>query len=394
MNFVDKYAMNICMVSDLFDTPYGGGPVVIKRFMEKLMERGHNITIITSKYKNKETLEKRENLGIYRFPSIVLPKTQGEYAFSFPNPKRIREIYEREKIDVIHCHFPSLLALACVLEARKMSVPSVATNHLLSETFFSNFFLHTRKSKALFYKTLNSFYNHMDIVICPSLYGVKTLKKYGLNTKAIVLSNGINLSSFNPNLNYKQFLKEFKLDEDTEKILYVGRLMKEKGLDVLLEAYSIVNSKISDTELIVVGKGYLQKDLEELAVKLGLENVIFTGFISDTLLKQAYASSDIFVLSSYAEIQPLVLLEALAMGLPAIGTNVGGIPEMIINGWNGYIVNPGDCEGLAEGIIKILTDKRLKERFSDNSLKMAKSHDIERSTDKLERLYNKLIPRD
>jgi len=390
---INKF-MNICMVSDLFDSPYGGGPIVIKRFVEKLREREYNITIITSKYKNKGAVERKENLVIYRFPSITLPKTQGEYTFSFPSHKRIREIYKKERIDVIHCHVPSLLALACVLEARKIDIPSVATNHLLSETFFFNLFLNNRELNGLFYKSLNFFYNRVDTVICPSLYGARTLKNHGLNTRTIVLSNGIDLSNFNPSLDSKQFLKEFRLDENTKKILYVGRLMKEKGLDVLLKAYSLVDSRIPDTKLIIVGKGYLQKDLEKLAEKLGLGSVIFTGFISDTLLKQAYASSDIFVLPSYAEIQPLVLLEALAMGLPAIGTSIGGIPEMIINEWNGYIVNPGDCGGLAEKITKVLTDEELKERFSENSLKMAKNHDIERSSDKLERLYNNLVSRD
>jgi glycosyltransferase involved in cell wall biosynthesis len=167
--------------------------------------------------------------------------------------------------------------------------------------------------------------------------------------------------------------------------------MEEKGLDVLLRAYSIVEAKMPDTNLIIVGKGYLRASLEDQASKLGLENVIFTGFVSDSLLKQAYASSDLFVLPSYAEIQPLVLLEALAMGLPAIGTNVGGVPEMIIEGQNGYVLEPGDHEGLAERTIRILNDDKLREEFSRNSLRMARSHDIDKSADKLERLYSKLV---
>ena len=88
------------------------------------------------------------------------------------------------------------------------------------------------------------------------------------------------------------------MKKENKKILYVGRLMEEKGLDVLLNAYSIVNAKMPNTNLIIVGKGHLRANLEDQASKLGLENVIFTGFISDSLLKQAYASSDLFVVSS------------------------------------------------------------------------------------------------
>jgi 1,2-diacylglycerol 3-alpha-glucosyltransferase len=383
--------MNICVVSDLFDSSYGGVPVVVGRFIRSFMERGHNVTIVTSKCKSREAVEKRENLTVYRFPSVALPKSEGEYALSFPSFHKIRQIFEREQIDVLHCHVPSLLSLACVLEARKMGVPSIATNHLLSETFSRNLFFDSTKFNNFFYKLINSFYNLVDIVLCPSIYGLKTLRNFGLNAKALVLSNGIELSKFSPNLNHEQFDREFGLKEENKKILYVGRLMEEKGLNVLLNAYSIVNAKIPNTNLIIVGKGHLRRDLEDSVSTLGLKNVVFTGFVSDSLLRQAYASSDLFALPSYAEIQPLVLLEALAMGLPAVGTEVGGVPEMIVDGWNGYVLKPGDHEGLAERITRILNNDTLRREFSHNSLKMARRHDIERSADKLERLYGKLM---
>jgi glycosyltransferase involved in cell wall biosynthesis len=382
--------MNICFVSDLFDSSYGGVPVVVNRFIQRLVERGHKVTVVTSKCKSKESVERKENFTIYRFSSFTLPKSEGEYALSFPSFHRIRQIFEREGIDVLHCHVPSFLSLACVLEARKMGVPSIATNHLLSETFSRNLFFNSTKFNDFFYKIVNVFYNLVDTVLCPSTYGLRTLRENGLNTRAFVLSNGIELSKFNANLKHEQFDRQFGLKDENKKILYVGRLMKEKGLDILIKAYGIVNAKVPNTNLIIVGKGHMRRNLENLANGLGLKNVIFTGFISDSLLRQAYASSDIFVLPSYAEIQPLVLLEALAMGLPAIGTNVGGIPEMIIEGRNGYIVKPGDREGLAERIITILNDSKLRKEFSRNSLQMARENDIEKSADKLERLYHRL----
>ena len=382
--------MNICIVSDLFDSSYGGVPVVINRFIQTLVERGHRITIVTSKCKSKEAVEKKENFTVYRFSSFTLPKSEGEYAISFPSSHRIRQIFEREGIDVLHCHVPSLLSLACVLEARKMGVPSIATNHLLSETFSRNLFFDSARFNDFFYKMINVFYNLVDIVLCPSTYGLRTLKENGLNTRAFVLSNGIELSKFNSNLNHEQFDRQFGLKDENKKILYVGRLMEEKGLDVLIKAYAIVNAKVPNTNLIIVGKGHMRTNLEALANRLDLRNVVFTGFVSDSMLRQAYASSDLFVLPSYAEIQPLVLLEALAMGLPAIGTNVGGIPEMIIEGQNGYILKPGDHEGLAERIITILNDDRLRKEFSRNSLQIARDNDIEKSADKLERLYHRL----
>jgi len=109
--------MNICFVSDLFDSSYGGVPVVMDRFIRSLVERGHKVTIFTSKGNGKKSVEKKENCTVYRFSSFTLPKSEGEYALSFPSFRRIRRIFEAEGIDVLHCHVPSFLSIACVLEA-------------------------------------------------------------------------------------------------------------------------------------------------------------------------------------------------------------------------------------------------------------------------------------
>ena len=100
--------MNICMVSDLFDTPYGGVSRVLKRFIEKLQGRGHKIIVITSKFKDKKPVERKGNLVIYRFPSVVVPKSQQEFSLAFTSIEKIYEIYKNEKVEVVHCHIPSL----------------------------------------------------------------------------------------------------------------------------------------------------------------------------------------------------------------------------------------------------------------------------------------------
>jgi glycosyltransferase involved in cell wall biosynthesis len=383
--------MNICIVSDLFDTPYGGPARIIKHTLSKLLERGHYVTIITSKYNNRKSFERKKNLSIYRFHSILVPKSQKEFSITIPNIKKIQEIYKKEKIEVIHFHIPSPLTLTCTIVAKRMNLPIIATHHLDSETFFSNLVFSTLESNKFFYKTLNLFYNQTDSVIVPSQYKANLLKKYGLKKNPIVVSNGISLSEFNGNLSSNSSLEDFELNERTKNILFVGRLMKEKGIDVLIRAFSIVNSQIPETKLIIVGKGYLRKDLEKLVKDLNLKNIVFTGFISDYLLKQTYASSNVLVLPSYAESQSLVLLEAAAMGLPLIGANTTAIPELVINGWNGYIFEPGNHEDLANRIIQTISNEKMMKKFSKNSKKLAKEHNIEKTIDRLEKIYREII---
>lgn len=384
--------MNICMVSDLFDTPYGGVPKVIKQLSNKLIEKGHTLIIITSSYRNEAKEERKNGLVIYRLPSISIPKSEGEYALALPLLERICGIFQKESIEIVHCHIPSLLSYSCVWAAKKMKIPKIGTHHLLAETFSLNTMFNSKNFEFLFYKVLNFFYNQLDMVIGPSHYAINVLRKHGLKVRCKVISNGIDLANFSPDGPYEDFLNKFNLDGGSLKILFVGRLMKEKGLEVLIKAYQIVTRKIPNTKLILVGKGYLQNELKKLAMKLGLDDkIIFTGFISEEMLKQAYRASDIFVLPSRAETQSLVLLEASAMGLPLVGAKITAIPEMIIDGWNGYTFKPEDYEDLAQKIIKILSSERLIERFSKNSLKLVKKHEINRSVNELERVYESLL---
>lgn len=390
--FFDGESMHICMVSDLFDTPFGGVSRAIRRVSRKLIEKGNTVTILTSNYGNKRRLKKQDEFNIYRFPSMSIPRSEGEYTLAFPSLKKIYEIFRKEKIEIVHCHTPSPLALSCISAAEKMNIPKVGTHHLLAETFSLNTLLKSENFETLFYEILNRFYNRLDLVIGPSHYAVKVLQKHGLKVKSEVVSNGIDLTNFSPNSECESFLKKFNLDEESRKVLFVGRLMKEKGLDVLFQAYQLVNEKIPNTRLILVGKGYLRKDLEKLAEKLSLDDkVIFTGFISDELLKQAYLASDIFVLPSRAETQSLVLLEASAMGLPLVGARITAIPELVRDGWNGYTFEPENYKDLAQKIIKILSNDKLMEKFSKNSLKLAEKHDLNKSVNKLEELYRSLL---
>ena len=380
------------MVSDLFDTSFGGVSRVIKRTSEKLIEKGNKVTIITSNYGNRRKLEKQNGFNVYRFPSVGIPRSEGEYTLAFPFFKKIYEIFRKENIEIVHCHTPSPLALSCISAAEKMNIPKVGTHHLLAETFSLNTLLRSKTLETLFYEILNHFYNRLDLVTGPSRYAIKILQKHGLKVKSEVVSNGIDLASFSPSSEYKSFLRKFNLDKESKKILFVGRLMKEKGLDILFQAYHLVNERIPNTRLILVGKGYLRKELEKLAEKLGVDDkVIFTGFISDELLKQAYSASDIFVLPSRAETQSLVLLEASAMGLPLVGAKITAIPELVKDGWNGYTFEPENHEDLAQKIIKILSNGKLMEKFSKNSLKLAEKHDLNKSVNRLEELYRSLL---
>jgi glycosyltransferase involved in cell wall biosynthesis len=137
-------------------------------------------------------------------------------------------------------------------------------------------------------------------------------------------------------------------------ILTVCRLDKNKGVDVLIKSLGMLNS--NDVNLLIVGEGVEQKALKELSSALGVQkNVTFLGFRNRKELLELYNLADLFALASYSEGLPRVLIEAMACGCVPIATSVGDVAAVVVDGFNGFTVNPGDYEKFAERIKEILS---------------------------------------
>ena len=164
----------------------------------------------------------------------------------------------------------------------------------------------------------------------------------------------------------------------TKKILYVGNLFPYKGLDILLKAVGVIDGSINFV-LDIVGDGPEKQKLKTMAIDLGLGDVVvFHGIIKNKLsLETLYANSDVFVLPSYTEGTPKVLTEALSKSVPVVASKVGGIPHMIKDGVNGFLVDPGDFETLNKKIVMLLENSEVRQIMSINALNSAKAYTIE-----------------
>lgn len=170
-----------------------------------------------------------------------------------------------------------------------------------------------------------------------------------------------------------------KLRNKSVKLLFVGYLRHEKGLEYLLKAVKYLRDLGMDLELSLVGDGDNREELENLTKKLHIEDLVrFKGYISfgDQLLNM-YRESDIFVLSSISEGTPRVLIEAMSKGLPVIATDVGGIPYTIKDGYNGLLVPPKDSEAIAKSILRIYKNENMRSKLIDNGLSFAKENTLE-----------------
>jgi glycosyltransferase involved in cell wall biosynthesis len=184
------------------------------------------------------------------------------------------------------------------------------------------------------------------------------LKYYKIKENKIrVIHNGVDISKFSPPKNKDKVKKELGFVDNDVNILSVGRLYARKGLFTLIESMSIVAKKFGNAKLIVSGKGQSSemKKLINYAKKLGVrENIVFTGYFPDEKLPKLYQASDIFAFSTFYENLPFAVLEAMSSRLPVVTTKVGGIPEMIDDGYNGFLVAPSNSSELAKKILYLI----------------------------------------
>lgn len=175
-------------------------------------------------------------------------------------------------------------------------------------------------------------------------------------------------------------------------ILYVGALRPVKAVHHLVEALPAVVEQVPAARLILVGDGPEYPRITALVQQLDLSSrVEFVGQVPWDEVTDYYAQGRVFVLPSLSDPRPVVVTEAFACGLPVIGTDVDGIPEMVTSGYNGYLVPPGQPQQLAKALIAILTDERLYAKLSQNALATAEKLSWQRNIGKFVDLYQRLV---
>lgn len=267
---------------------------------------------------------------------------------------------------------------------KREDIPIIGTNLFLPENLIH--YLHPpafvrQPLSKLAWKQFISIFNKLDLVTTPTVTAVKLIKKLGLKTPVIAISCGVNLTRFTPK----------KKGNSKATVLYVGRLDKEKNIDVIIKAFAKVLDSV-DAKLIITGQGKEKENLEELTRQLGVDkNTTFTGLIPEENLPSLYQSASVFVIASTAELQSIVTLEAMASGLPVVAADAVALPELVHHGQNGYLFKAEDVKQLAEYIVEILKDPVLQKKMSQNSLKIVRPHKSENTVKNYEKIYANLI---
>lgn len=228
-----------------------------------------------------------------------------------------------------------------------------------------------------------------NIDIALSKYDENFYKHISPNANIRVLNNGINYSSFN--------LSENNQQANRFNIFFIGLLGRRKGIYDILEVIKLLSfSKNKDIKFILAGDWESKEDKEnilKLIKQKEINNFIcFLGEIAGDKKIKAFCNADIFLFPSYAEGFPIALLEAMASGLPVITTPVGGIPELVEDGVNGFLVKPGDINSMVDKIIELFRDEKSRKLIRNNNMdKIRKYYAIEKIDEELNKIYDEVL---
>jgi glycosyltransferase involved in cell wall biosynthesis len=389
--------MKILQVIPYFPPAYAfGGPVNAAYQVSKmLVKRGHEVVICTTDAKdfgsriegNPDGID--DGLEVHRFKNVSLTLVKKFRLFVTP---QIASFLKRDlkRFDVIHLHeYISFQNIVTYHYARKYGVPYVLQAHG-SLPRVGNW----RRLKWIY----DLFFGHRLLsdaskVIALSEVEAQYYRSMGVpDEKIAVIPNGIDLSEYAVLPPRGSFKKKFGIPDRKKIVLYLGRIHRTKGVDLLVKAYAylIKEMKCNDALLVIAGPddGYLSK-VRSLVASLGISaSVLFTGFISSEDKLSALVDADVFVTPSFYGF-PITFLEACATGTPIITTTLGDTLEWI-NGNVGYVTQP-KYRDLVKAIHTIISDDELHGKFSKNCLKiMREEFSLEKVVERHEQLYKKV----
>lgn len=377
-------------------------------YLSKLLSRDYNVNVLVPHFFRAKKFEKKGNLNIYRFSYFpekfqkvcydggILSNMKKSFLAKIGFPFLIffeffnaLILVKKKKIDIIHAHWILHHGLIAAIIKKIYGTPFIVSSHggdifpFRNNWFFRVFIRFVLRNCD--YCTANSSITKKAVL---SVLKVKNIE---------VIPMGVDLNEFMENKKEDSLRKELNISG--EFLLSVGRIVEQKGINYLINAMPEILDEFSNAKLIIVGDGNERKNLEKLTKRLKLEkNVVFIGKLPNNKLPRYYATADVFIAPSikdsygWVEALGIVFLEALSSGTPVIGSNIGGIPDIIKDNETGLLVEEKNSKEIAIAVKKILKDKNLARRLVRNGQKhIRNSYSWEGVSNKFRSVYSVVL---
>jgi 1,2-diacylglycerol 3-alpha-glucosyltransferase len=384
--------MRILMFSHGYPPTISGVTLVVQKISRAMVQRGHEVTVVTASEKHLPYQSEDQGVRLIRIlgiPNLLWP----EGPIPITSSKAIRKLVDEFKPDIIHTHENALLSLLLVrtrwnthprLIISSYSLPHYVTHYLHLGG------LETRFEAWLWSYAVDHLNQYEHVVFCTHTHE-RDFVAHGLRPPTTVISNGVNIQRYCPEKEPGEDIESRYHLPAKPRILSVGRLMKDKKLDLLIQAMRRVCDE-REAHLLVVGRGNERPHLKALIQHLNLEPYIhLLGFVPEKDLPALYRTCDLFAIPSIVEVQSIPAIQAAVTGLPIVAANSASLPELVRDGENGFLVEPLNAQELSEAVLRIINNPDLARQMGQISLEIGCAHDERFTFQAYEDFYRSLL---
>ena len=365
----------VCFISPEYLPLSGGTGAYVYYLSKELMKHGYKVSIVTG-YDESRDIQVNKQLEVYFLKVFKAPVVKS-FMFAASSLRKLNSVSDSANVDITHVNLPLVPNFAVPPGFGRTLISTVHStwkgeaeairgepySRLNSNEKFLvsfNWFLRIFEKRML---------ERANRIIAVSDFTRRELNRYykHYDSKIRVVHNGVDIDMFKPPLDKRNVKLELGFNPDDIAILSVGRLYARKGLFTLIESIPLVVKRFKKARFIISGKGQSNemKKLVAHAERLGVrENIVFTGYYPDKKLPKLYQAADVFAFSTFYEHHPFAVLEAMSSQLPVVTTNVGGIPETIGNGKNGFMCQPFNPTEFSDRILYLLEHPRAAQEMA------------------------------
>ena len=357
--------VKVCFLSPEYLPLSGGTGSYVYYLSNELIKLGNSASIVTGYNENRD-VEINYRHHIFFIKSLKAPVVKS-FLFAAAASRKLTSIRGSFPVDIAHVNLPLVPSFAVPSGFGRTLVSTVHSTwkgeaEAIRDEPYSR--LNSNEKFMVSFNWLLRFFEERMLersnrIIAVSDFTRRELLQYYKvkEAKIRVIHNGVNVDKFKPAVDKLKAKIELGFNPEDKAILSVGRLYARKGLFTLIESMAMVKRKFKNAKFIIAGKGLSNemKKLVRYATKLEVkDHIVFTGYFPDKKLPKLYQAADIFAFFTFYENLPFAVLEAMSTGLPVVTTTVGGIPEMIDSGKNGFLVEPANSRALANRILYYL----------------------------------------
>jgi len=376
--------MRIAMFSNSYKPTVSGVVTSMSLFRQGLIAAGHEVHIIVPEYGDYED----EEPYVFRFPAIDLSE-QVDFTLVMPFKAPMVRTLRGLKPDVIHSQHPIWMGDIAASFARELGVPLVLTMHSHYDQYARRYVPIIPGLAGIVLDQIIRYVHRCTHVVAPTA-GVRNaiLREYTTDVPVSVVPTPVGLGQY-LDLAPARIRSSVQL-ESAELLLYTGRLALEKDLDFLLRAFATIAAKRPLAHLLIVGRGPQEKRLRRMAQKLRLsKRVVFTGPVPHSEIPHYAAAADLFVFPGLIEVQPLVLIEAMAAGTPVVAVEAAAQADLLAEG--GGVLVPPDEHAFADTVLELLQDAPRRRAMGEKAIQIAQHYSVPSATARLVAVYEEAI---